>query len=398
MADENGGDRVSAEGIPVARRVEPVPVARLVRSEDAREKDFPCASCGASVRYDPEAQGLKCEYCGAVRPVGLQADRVEELDYHRHLAWAAEQEDQLEQIVYKCGSCGAETTVLPEVASIVCPYCDTALVHEGGSTQHIKPKSLLPFKVPEADARGAFKKWVLSLWFAPNALKKYADRAEKLSGVYVPYWTYDSNTISWYTGQRGEHYWTTQTYTTRVNGKTVTRTRSVRRTRWYSASGVVANSFDDILILASNSLPRAYAKKLEPWDLDNLVPYGDAFLSGFRTESYQVDLDAGFERAARVMESPIRSTICRDIGGDAQRISSVDTKYEDISFKHILLPIWISAYRFKQKVYRFLVNARTGEVQGERPWSWLKIALLVLGVIGGVAAATGIIALLAGAQ
>ncbi|MBV9774716.1 MAG: hypothetical protein JO040_12240, partial [Gemmatimonadetes bacterium] len=67
-----------------------------------------------------------------------------------------------------------------------------------------------------------------------------------------------------------------------------------------------------------------------------------------------------------------------DIGGDEQRIHSTDTRYDDVTFKHILLPVWISAYRYREKVYRRLVNARTGEVQGERPWSWIKIALLVL--------------------
>jgi small neutral amino acid transporter SnatA (MarC family) len=27
------------------------------------------------------------------------------------------------------------------------------------------------------------------------------------------------------------------------------------------------------------------------------------------------------------------------------------------------------------------VNARTGEVQGERPWSWIKIALAAIAVV-----------------
>jgi hypothetical protein len=44
--------------------------------------------------------------------------------------------------------------------------------------------------------------------------------------------------------------------------------------------------------------------------------------------------------------------------------------------------VWITAYRFRQTVYRVLVNARTGEVQGERPWSWIKITLFVLLLAG----------------
>ena len=58
------------------------------------------------------------------------------------------------------------------------------------------------------------------------------------------------------------------------------------------------------------------------------------------------------------MEPEIRDTINRDIGGDHQRISSVDTEYFDVTFKHLLLPVWISAYLYAGQTYRFLVNAR----------------------------------------
>jgi len=86
------------------------------------------------------------------------------------------------------------------------------------------------------------------------------------------------------------------------------------------------------------------------------------------------------------MDKTIRQLILKDIGGDEQRIHSTNTSYADITFKHLLLPIWISAYNFNNKVYRFLVNARTGEVQGERPWSWIKITLfvlMILAIVGG---------------
>jgi hypothetical protein len=90
------------------------------------------------------------------------------------------------------------------------------------------------------------------------------------------------------------------------------------------------------------------------------------------------------------MYEGICATIREDIGGDHQRIHSVKTRYENIMFKHLLLPVWLSAYRFRERVYRFLVNARTGEVQGERPYSWVKIALLVLGIIGGLLLAAAV--------
>jgi len=212
-----------------------------------------------------------------------------------------------------------------------------------------------------------------------------------IDGVYVPAWTYDAQTYSQYTGQRGDDYWDTETYTEQdSNGNTVTRTRQVRRTRWHWVSGNVANPFDDILVLASNSLPRKIAQRLEPWDLKNLVPYRDEYLSGFVAESYQVGLPEGFEIAKQIMAGPIHEAIESDIGGDHQRIHSVDTRYLDVTFKHCLLPIWISAYLYAGKTYRFLVNARTGEVQGERPYSALKILMLVISIL----VAIGVIILL----
>ena len=156
------------------------------------------------------------------------------------------------------------------------------------------------------------------------------------------------------------------------------RVRVVTKTRWTPAAGVVSRFFDDVLVLASASLPRAVTERLEPWDLANLTPYQEAYLSGFRAEMYQVELDQGFERAREIMALTIRRDIERDIGGDHQRIHAADTRYDDISFKHILLPVWMSAFRFRDKVYRFVVNGRTGEVQGERPYSPWKIAFAIL--------------------
>jgi hypothetical protein len=204
---------------------------------------------------------------------------------------------------------------------------------------------------------------------------------EKLTGLYIPYWTYDSNTSTDYTGERGDDYRDTETYTTTENGESVSKTRTVTNTRWSSVSGHVDNLFDDVLVVASKSLPERHVEKLEPWELENIQPFNESYLSGFKTESYQVDLKEGFEDAKIKMNEVINSTVCKDIGGDHQRIHSLNTVYNHITFKHILLPIWISAYMYKDKVYRFLINGRTGKVDGERPYSWIKIGLAALVVV-----------------
>ena len=168
--------------------------------------------------------------------------------------------------------------------------------------------------------------------------------------------------------------------------ETVTKTRQVRKTRWSYVSGQVSNAFDDLLVRASNSLPVKYFDALQPWDLKNLVGYQDEYLAGFVCESYQIDLREGSELAKKIMEGPIEETICSDIGGDHQRISSVAMQYYEITFKHLLLPLWLSAYAYGEKSYRFMVNARTGEVQGERPYSFWKIFFAVLAGLAVVGA------------
>jgi len=346
-----------------------------------------CNNCGANLKFEPGAQSLVCQYCNTNNPILVEKTEIIENDYTKFLDENIATTEVQTVSTVKCSSCGAATTLAPNVASSNCPYCDTALVLKDASNNKIiKPKYLLPFKIERKIAKTSFVKWVGGLWFAPNKLKQYAEHsAEKLNGVYMPYWTYDTNTISDYSGMRGEHYYVTETYRD-SNGNT--QSRSVQKTAWYPASGTVRNTFDDVLICASHSLPTKLVTELEPWDLPELISYDDKFLTGFVTESYQTELKQGFEEAKKRMTGQIANTVRSDIGGDTQQITSINTQYNDITFKHILLPLWISAYKFNDKVYRFTINARTGEVQGERPYSAWKIAFLIIGIlaviVGGV--------------
>ncbi len=343
-------------------------------------RQFPCKNCGANLQFAPGTQGLVCPYCGASNEIAAIADaRVEELDY-AHALRTIPAEELIETIAVRCDTCGAETTLKPNVTAARCPFCGSAIVAQAVSRRLIKPKALLPFHVTHERAGQQFKEWIGSRWFAPNELKARAERSE-INGVYMPCWTYDSDTTTRYTGQRGDDYWVTESYTIHINGRSEHRTRQVRKTRWSYASGTVYEHFDDVLVLASQSLPKGHAEALEPWDLKNLVPYQDEYLSGFQAESYQLDLPQGFEVAKSIMATHIAMLVRRDIGGDHQQIHSMDTRYAGVTFKHTLLPVWISAYRFHERTFRFLVNARTGEVQGERPYSWVKITLLVISIL-----------------
>jgi predicted RNA-binding Zn-ribbon protein involved in translation (DUF1610 family) len=346
-------------------------------------QELACCDCGATLKFAPGTYSLSCDYCGASNEIAPPNSKtvVEETNLDKYLVDNFEGEDKISMVTVKCTSCGSSTTLKPNITSDNCPFCDSALVVENGSlcSQH-KPQYILPFQLDAKEAVNIFKKWLKKLWFAPNDLEKLA-LSDKLTGMYVPFWTYDCTTQTSYSGQRGIDYQTTESYKTVENGETITKTRTVTKTKWQIVKGKVTHNFDDIVVPASRSMNREKLQKLEPWDLPKLVGYDDRFLSGFKTETYQVSLKEGYVEAKQKMQGKIEQLVKRDIGGDRQRISSMNTDYKNPSFKHILLPVWISAFRYKGKVYQFLVNARTGEVQGERPYSPAKIILFIVMII-----------------
>jgi len=335
---------------------------------------YPCGQCGAQLDFAPGTSVLKCQYCGFEQEIPTSEDQIEELDFHaylgQHLPATAMEADQ----VLHCNNCAAEFTMGPYEASGACPFCGSHVIVPTQSENRIEPRSVLPFVVDHRNAREKFRVWIGSRFWAPNNLKELALAEAGLHGMYIPYWTYDSVTTTAYTGMRGEDYYETETYT--ENGET--RTRQVVKTRWYPASGVVVVDFDDVLVLASNKLPPKYAQAMNSWSLAELKPYESSFLSGFQAMRYDVDLEQGFEVAKRMMEPRIDQAIRSDIGGDRQQINSKSTQYDQLTFKHILLPIWTGAYRYKGRSWSYLVNGQTGEVRGEAPVSWFKVAIAVI--------------------
>jgi len=344
--------------------------------------EIACLSCGASLKYKPGTENLHCNYCGADNAIPHAAREIEELDFDLFISKFEESAPTTAVKTVQCKNCAATTSLPPNVTSYSCAYCTTPLILEQSIVENIiTPHALLPFKLNQNDASGKFREWIKGLWFAPNKLQKMSMVTDSMKGVYTPYWTYDSNTESYYVGQRGIWHYRTVSYSTVENGKSVTRTRQERYTVWTMVTGTVNNVFDDILVNASHSLPRDYADQLEPWPLNDIKSFMPEFLSGFISEKYQVDLKNGFTLAKQKMDSTIGDTVRNHIGGNEQRIMSLDTDYRDITFKHILLPIYISAYSYNNKLYRFLVNGATGKVKGERPWSAWKITFAVLGAL-----------------
>jgi len=193
--------------------------------------------------------------------------------------------------------------------------------------------------------------------------------------LYLPYWTFDAQMEVDYTGQRGDDYYTTEYYTD-SDGKS--QSRQVKRTSWTSASGHLSGFVDDMLVEASQQRAGRVPSKISHWDLDKLQPYHNGFLAGFVTEKYTISLEQGHIESDRVAHSIADRWARKDIGGDHQRVHTLKRKLTEETFKHILLPVYVSAYKFKGKDYNFFVNGESGKISGERPYSFWKIFFAVL--------------------
>jgi hypothetical protein len=237
----------------------------------------------------------------------------------------------------------------------------------------VRPEGLLPFKIPRDEAVKSFRSWLSGLWLRPNDLKSKA-ALTALRGVYVPFWTFDALTHSAWTADAGYNYQVAVDVV--ENGRRVTRMET--RTRWEPAEGVLEKAFDDVPVPASRGIPPPLARGIEPFPTSGLVPYEPGYLSGFLAEENAVPLQEALASARARMDDEIRAACAREVPGDTYRNLEVRTEYSGVLYKNGLLPIWIAAYRYGPKSYRYIVNGVTGRTCGTAPFSPWKIAGLVL--------------------
>ena len=341
-----------------------------------------CTNCGAELLYAPGTIELKCDYCGHRQKILTSEKGYEELELKSYLDSLGSQSHSEAITILSCKNCGANQHIEENYKSLHCVYCNSPLIIEDAKTEEwILPGAVLPFQIDQKKAYLIFGKWVDKLWWAPNKLKKATLDPQNTKGLYVPFWTFDAQLFATYTGQRGDYYYVSVPYTTTVNGKSVTRYRQERRTRWTPASGSISGFVDDTLIKASLQKTGVIPKKIARWNLNALQPFDSSYLAGFVTEKYTIPLKEGHLEANKEAKQIADRWARQDIGGDTQRISSLDMTLSEETFKHILLPVFVSAYTFKSKRYNFFVNGQTGELSGKRPYSFWKIFLFILSII-----------------
>lgn len=345
--------------------------------ESPQITQFQCPNCGSShVAYSAEAKKLQCTYCKHTWDLPTERDKIVE----RKLGDGFSLEELpkglgLETKLIHCKHCGSETAVPKEQVNVSCPFCSsTSVSEEAMDTRVIQPAGILPFTFPKKDALAAFQEWIGQGWFHPNDLSATA-RMDKIQGVYLPFWTYDAFTESSWTAEAGYYYYETETYTDQ-NGQT--QTRQIQKVRWVPTGGYYEKFFDDVLVVASQGVTQGDIESIYPFKLADVVNFDSQYLLGWECEVYQKDVKDGFATADKIMDGFIYQECAKRIPGDTYRNLFVSTRKSNLTFKHILLPIWIAAYLYGGKTFQFIVNGTTGKIHGQKPYSAWKIAFAVL--------------------
>ena len=345
-----------------------------------------CANCGGTIRWNIARQRLECASCRTPYEIRTTVDRVEEHDFDGYIRREGEWVSFPETTMIVCGGCGAQIAVDEHTTATVCPMCGSTQLLEGRQEAGVPPDGVVPFRIDRETAQQNFSKWVKSRWFAPNRLKQ-AYQAGKLQGMYIPFWTFDAQVTSYYWGAGG-----TRRRVDDGEGK------SHVEVRWRPVSGQVEGSYDDIQICAAQNAASQVVEKVLPYNtVENTAPFSPSYLSGFLAERYAIPATQAVDSARAQIQADQENQAEGDIlgrGYNLARVDRVESHYHRLTYKHVLLPAWTSAFAYNGKQYMYIINGESGKVGGQRPYSVPKI-LAAVGV--AVAAFITAVMLLSGA-
>jgi len=324
-------------------------------------------------------QGIHCDYCDYVKELIPASDQVEEHPLHLKGELMGEfTKREIEVKVFHCHSCGSVTSHPADQVGLTCPFCGSENVNQAATeTRIVKPTGLIPFKIDKKIALSHYRKWLTKGWFTPNSLASSA-RLKNIRGVYLPFWTFDAYTRSRWNAQSGYYYYETVYYTDAEGRK---QSKQVQKVRWRPSSGTLDHFFDDVTVEASHGISSRLLRLILPYHLEDANNFDDHYLLGWETELYQKSIKEGFREADKIMDQRLHQLCAHEVPGDTHRFLRVDTHKEGLTFKHMLYPVWVAAYSFRQKTYQFVLNGQTAELAGKKPKSPWKIALAVMGVL-----------------
>lgn len=325
-----------------------------------------CQACGGNMVFDPESQMLFCEHCGT--KISFEKNReVSEIAIETAFS---QTEVWSDTTVLKCENCGANIVVSREEVALNCPYCNTSHIKKTEDICGVKPNAIYPFLITKDNAESIAKTWVKSKLFAPRKFKKELC-ADKLNGIYQPCFTFDSQTSTTYVARLGKR----KTRTVKTKDGYRTETYIV----WYKYRGAISLLFDDIVITASENIRQHVVNRLMPFDSASICVYEKKYLAGFLANHYDKDVRESWAEAKSIMDDKIKKAIVQKHNCDVVDYINTSTSHSKVTYKYVLLPIYVLCYKYKKKSYEINVNGSTGRVVGKAPVSPLKV-LLTIGV------------------
>ena len=349
--------------------------------KQASSEEAECPSCGGSFEFNPSTSNLKCPYCDfetqIADPEAEQAGVVE-LDFSeatdvKSFDWGAEKKAVV------CGSCGAEAIYDALEVANVCAYCDSNQLMEASAEGALSPNGVVTFEITKQQASEKFITWIKGKWFTPKEAKQKA-KPDGFQGVYLPHWTFDTQTSARYTAEYGIK-------------KETTDSEGNKRSKidWYKTSGFHQKFIDDHVVLATTRHSESILSSIRPFNTEKAKPYLPQYLSGFSAERYSVGIEQGWNQAQKDIEDILRKEISnkvtRKYDADVVKNIKLSATFSDVKYKYLMLPIWLSSFKYKSKVYQFAVNGQTGKVGGQAPISPLRVAIAVIAgliIVGGI--------------
>jgi transcription elongation factor Elf1 len=359
--------------IPTGSAVEGIEVYKPRPAEEEYRPviEFSCPQCGGQTAYSATDGGLTCTNCGYYEPpqkaiVGKGAAEfeftVETMERAAH-GWGEERKE------LQCQSCGAYTSVPLDTLTYTCPFCNSSKVIQYQASQDIlRPRFLIPFKLEAEACRKIAREWLGSSWMTPKALQQVVS-LERFKGVYLPFWTFDATLKARWQAEVG-HTKTERYYS---GGEWKTRTKIV----WKWESGQVRDVVDDLLVRGSTNLSPLLLERVDNYDLRQLAPYEPEYLAGFQAQNYNLPLEKAWEMARNQMRRRVKEICYRQPSTSRIRNFSMELDFADESWRYILLPLYLTAYTYRNKTYQILVNGQTGVISGQRPVDWRKLALVI---------------------
>ena len=327
--------------------------------------DNKCPACGAKIEFNPKNQSWDCQYCGSK----FTLDEMKKYE-NASSDKANEVKDKLDKEikdldVYHCKNCGAEVMADETTTATFCLYCgSTTILKEKIDSGHA-PSQIIPFKKVKEDAINSFKSLKKGRPLMPKLFNK-EENIKKLTGVYIPFWTYDLSA-------KGDISFTaTDVKTWSDYNYRYTKTDT------YLCKRNCDMEYNRLLVDGSSRFDDDLMDSIEPFDFKDLVPYNHAYLSGFLAEKYDVASDKAIERANfRAMNTTV-STASATVIHQTKSPTANNVEIKKLSDDHILLPVWMVNIDYKDKKYTFAMNGQTGEMVGNIPVDMAKAVIIAV--------------------